>query len=812
MKKLSRGLISVLLAAALMLSMCAAASAAVLQPAEMTLVSDKETLLAPGIVQNEAVAYTANNDRLSYYAATIDLSNPTNHLIANYKDNQTQEFGMQTVTDQIDATEAKHQGENFRIVVATNSSYYNMTTGRPRGAFIMNGVDNTLENVALVDPVTGGTKRDAEGNIVYGSEGDNFGFFAIKKDGTPMLGYIGEFSQYRDQLQEACATHGILVRNGENVVSPTINQAKAPETLVGLTADNKVVLLVCDGRQAPYSIGINFYEGANLMLSMGCVNACALDGGGSSTYVCRRPGAEDYQVVNRPSDGAPRSVSNTIMVYSTAAPTGVVQSADVFSDYDYLSPGSSVKLSANGVDICGYPAELPEGAYFTLSDDSMGSVEGNIFTAGSEYGDVTVNCMYDGKLLGSHELHIIRPESIAWTKSVIVATYGERTTLPLVAYYQGEFVAINGDDLVTLCGPIEELVDKPETYGYVDGLDYVAPDERCGIRSAPIYAMLAWDTESGDTIIQSKVELHRASESVFDFDSATVNLGFFAYNRDINNTYTEDNVNYYIQNSQSNVEVSYTMAINLEDMRFPEDLQPLWDAFGEGLGGSVWGGFLRIANKIDENSSVTVKLDFPDTLVIADFSDVAFSCPLFDVDRESVTIDPETNTLIIPLLWNKSYVQSVILETGSIDPVDVDPIGVLTGIKAVLGDDVDFGASERLPVSASAVVEYKMIALSSSAYNAARTNEDLNKYMYIDPVSERPGICVFGEYINTTDSFVLHSQILDGWDSAGTSYTVNGVKLKGAQVIDGSVYYFDENGILDSTNAYSGMINGLDGE
>ncbi|MBQ7548598.1 MAG: phosphodiester glycosidase family protein, partial [Clostridia bacterium] len=812
MKKLSRGLISVLLAAALMLSMCAAASAAVLQPAEMTLVSDKETLLAPGVVQNEAVAYSANNDRLSYYAATIDLSNPTNHVIINYKDNQNQVFGMQTVTDQIDATEAKHQGENYRIVVATNSSGYNMTTGRPTGAFIMEGIDNTQEDVPLINPATGKTMVDSDGNVVYGCAGDNYSFFAIKKDGTPMLGYIGEFSKYRDQLQEAVCAHEVLVKDGKNVVSPGYNKTKAPRTYVGLTADNKVVLFVCDGRQAPYSIGIDSYEGANMMISLGCVNALGLDGGGSSTYVCRRPGAEDYQIINRPSDGAPRSVSTSIMVYSTAAPTGVVQSADVFSDYDYLSPGSSVKLSANGVDICGYPAELPEGAYFTLSDDSMGSINGDTFTAGSGYGDVTVNCMYDGKLLGSHELHIIRPESIAWTKSVIAATYGERTTLPLVAYYQGEFVAINGDDLVTLCGPIEELVDQPETYGYVEGLDYVAPDEHCGIRSTPIYAMLAWDTETGDTIIQSKVELHRASESVFDFDTATVNKYYYAYNRDITNTYTEDNVNYYIQNSQKNVEVAYTMAINLEDMQLPEDLQPLWDAFGEGLGGTIWGGFLRIANKIDDYSNVTARLDFPDTMIISDVSDISFSCPLFDVDRESVTIDPETNTLIIPLLWNKSYVQSVILETGSIDPVDVDPIGILSGIKAVLKEDVDFGTSDRLPVSINAAVEYKMIALSSSAHGAAEKNEELNKYMYTDPKSGRPGICVFGEYINTTDSFVLHSQILDGWDSTGTSYTVNGVKLKGAQVIDGSVYYFDENGILDSTNAYSGMINGLDGE
>jgi hypothetical protein len=82
-----------------------------------------------------------------------------------------------------------------------------------------------------------------------------------------------------------------------------------PRTAVGLRADGTWVFVVVDGRQPQISIGINLKDLAELLLSLGCVDALNLDGGGSSTLV--------YQgrTVNSPSDATKeRPVSDAIVI------------------------------------------------------------------------------------------------------------------------------------------------------------------------------------------------------------------------------------------------------------------------------------------------------------------------------------------------------------------------------------------------------------------------------------------------------------------------------------------------------------------
>src|SRR5690606_15604053 len=82
---------------------------------------------------------------------------------------------------------------------------------------------------------------------------------------------------------------GVLVKNGEikNTyieemldVSSTSNQ---PRTAIGITADKKMVLFVCEGRNVTAGVaGLTTGDVANVMKSLGCVEALNLDGGGSS--------------------------------------------------------------------------------------------------------------------------------------------------------------------------------------------------------------------------------------------------------------------------------------------------------------------------------------------------------------------------------------------------------------------------------------------------------------------------------------------------------------------------------------------------
>ena len=72
--------------------------------------------------------------------------------------------------------------------------------------------------------------------------------------------------------------------------------SRQPRTAIGATADGKLILLVCDGRNMRGSAGFTLAELADKLIALGAVDAVNLDGGGSSTMV------SDGKVLNRPSD------------------------------------------------------------------------------------------------------------------------------------------------------------------------------------------------------------------------------------------------------------------------------------------------------------------------------------------------------------------------------------------------------------------------------------------------------------------------------------------------------------------------------
>lgn len=87
-----------------------------------------------------------------------------------------------------------------------------------------------------------------------------------------------------------------------DIFSSTI---RPPRTVIGNTADNKLILFVCDGRQT-HSDGATMLELAQIMKALGCVNALNLDGGGSTAMVA------GGTLLNKPSDGSERAVASVV--------------------------------------------------------------------------------------------------------------------------------------------------------------------------------------------------------------------------------------------------------------------------------------------------------------------------------------------------------------------------------------------------------------------------------------------------------------------------------------------------------------------
>ena len=89
---------------------------------------------------------------------------------------------------------------------------------------------------------------------------------------------------------------------------------RQPRTAVGITADGKMLLVVVDGRQPGYSVGMTLGELAEYMNQLGARHAFNLDGGGSSAMFV------NGQRVNRPSDGYERGVGSALVVLPGADP------------------------------------------------------------------------------------------------------------------------------------------------------------------------------------------------------------------------------------------------------------------------------------------------------------------------------------------------------------------------------------------------------------------------------------------------------------------------------------------------------------
>lgn len=92
------------------------------------------------------------------------------------------------------------------------------------------------------------------------------------------------------KMKTAIGGGPVLVQNGEIKITNNeelkfggnaIND-KHPRTAMGYTADNKLIILVVQGRFPGIAEGASLTQEAQILKELGCVEALNLDGGGSS--------------------------------------------------------------------------------------------------------------------------------------------------------------------------------------------------------------------------------------------------------------------------------------------------------------------------------------------------------------------------------------------------------------------------------------------------------------------------------------------------------------------------------------------------
>ena len=380
--------------------------------------------LAPGVT--EYITYTnvpdGTNQNIDYFCE-VDLSKAK--MMVGYSgmegilENQTLNWRMQTVSDQVKETQAyfrsSEEYKDSTIVAALNADYYNMATGQPTGALIIDGKS--------YNPVNGRY------------------YFGITEEGKAVI------SNSADTQSLAYAVGGgtLLVKEGKVNVSK--GGRNVTYTAIGIKADGTVVSMVCYGQRYPVSCGYTQYEVAQMMKARGCQTALLLDGSGSSTFVSRREGDSQVITRNNPSDGQERQVSSSIFFVSDVKATGQFDHAVITPVNEVYTPGSTVQFTAVGADPSGAPAPLPENASWSV-DSAYGSIDGStgVFTSNGSSGEVTVSLQSAGETVGEATITIAAPDQLLFSSEKVNVGFGDTSDLGLQVRYQGRNVNYKDGD------------------------------------------------------------------------------------------------------------------------------------------------------------------------------------------------------------------------------------------------------------------------------------------------------------------------------------------------------------------------------
>lgn len=394
-------------------------------------ISEKEYAVTPDVTEYEWILNNASlTQQMMGHVMEIKVGEGSTASVAvGYGDDDIdtiktgRNWSMTETTKQAQSMQTRR---NTNVVGAINAGGYDMSNGRPSGAFIMSGT--------VINEPTGTT---------FWIDGSGAAHITSAQECNAALA--------AGNVREAVASFGDIFENG-HARSGLDNTTRASRTAIGIKADGTVVMLMVDGRQAPYSVGMTMAEVGAAMEALGCAQAVNLDGGGSSTFATQREGESENNTSAgltlrcRPSDGYERKVSNTIMVLSNAEPTGKFDHAVLTPNNEVYTPGSAVQFSAAGVDAAGSSADVPEDAVWTVLSGGGRIDADGAYTATDDCGEVTVGLQVNGETVGQTAIQIRWPDKLDFTNSSVSIDFGETSDLTFKPTWQGREVNYKDGD------------------------------------------------------------------------------------------------------------------------------------------------------------------------------------------------------------------------------------------------------------------------------------------------------------------------------------------------------------------------------
>ena len=250
--------------------------------------------------------------------------------------------------------------------------------------------------VAQVRPEMGSTPIEP-GTVVISAIGTAADGLSGLQPGNEVSIELAIDEGWQDVVQ-AVGAREALVRNGAIDTWPvggSTFDTSEPRTAVGITRSGRVLLVAIDGRQS-HSRGLTVPETAELMLSLGAVEAVNLDGGGSTVMAVRSPGDIEAAIVNSPStSGTERSVANALHIIS-GVPTGSLDKLVLRPPSVDLEVGQSRQLTIGGHDAAFNGIAIDPTSVHWSSSGPAATVNGEGLVSAVEPGEALISAARAG--------------------------------------------------------------------------------------------------------------------------------------------------------------------------------------------------------------------------------------------------------------------------------------------------------------------------------------------------------------------------------------------------------------------------------
>lgn len=279
--------------------------------AQINLTWTKPAELNAGLPPSVQVFYSktpVNGAVMETYYALIDLNDPNLEFKTGYTP------GVKRTPDQWAARETDP------VYAVVNGGFFNTTTNHALGTAVQDGE-------VLATNGKDGRTRSVFG-VLPGNIADLAWIYHVGTENTmyeyPNPNPVGSFGQtpsatYPDGAKLWPATTALgagpmIVHNGVLRITKdeegmwASGDNREPRTGVGRTADNKVILLVVEGRNPGISAGVTIPEMAQIFLGIGAQEAMNFDGGGSSALTV------NGKNTIRPSDAGEQRAVPTALV------------------------------------------------------------------------------------------------------------------------------------------------------------------------------------------------------------------------------------------------------------------------------------------------------------------------------------------------------------------------------------------------------------------------------------------------------------------------------------------------------------------